>query len=577
MAVLWQTDELATSQVEYGLTDAYGTETTEDTTLTIQHGEEITGLTTNTTYHFRVKSKDSSNNPTTSSDYTFSTQVTATTTIIRRVIDPDAPIISNIQVKEIKQDSAKISWTTSEDANTLVAYGQTSQYGLLAGDISAATSNHNVALTNLTQGTTYHYKIYAYDSSGNKGYSDEKTFKTLKEGEVAPPTEEEVPAEEEVTPTEEEEQRSILERIKTASRGFFARIWETLPLNPNLLGISETIFVGSVSEMASRVITPPVIIAGFPRVEELEPTRVKVVWVTDKESNSILTLASDVDYDPTKDQPYPIIMGNPDEEVLNHEVQIIGLEAQTLYHYEVRSRSKYGEWAKSGDRIFTTLSMTAEIFDIKFMEIAEESVKLTWKTTIPTRSNFEITDLSTGEKAAQEDPSYLKDHEFVITSLTASTNYTVQIFADDEIGNRSSSPVLPFTTTLSLEPPEISQVRIITSIIPGKVEKIQAIISWKTDKPATSKIYYEEGITTHKDLVLTTPLDKELVKDHTVITTAFKPGKAYRLRIESTDASGNASYSKDYTILTPRPRESILDLIIKNFEEIFGFLRQMKF
>jgi len=145
------------------------------------------------------------------------------------------------------------------------------------------------------------------------------------------------------------------------------------------------------------------------------------------------------------------------------------------------------------------------------------------------------------------------------------------------MGNRSFSPVLPFTTTLSLNPPEISQVRIITSIIPGKVEKVQAIISWKTDKPATSRIHYEEGITTHTELTSATPLDKELVKDHTVITTAFKPGKAYRLRIESVDASGNASYSKDYTILTPRPRESILDLIIKNFEEIFGFLRQMKF
>ena len=136
---------------------------------------------------------------------------------------------------------------------------------------------------------------------------------------------------------------------------------------------------------------------------------------------------------------------------------------------------------------------------------------------------------------------------------------------------------MPFSTTVSLEPPQISKVRISTSIIPGKVEKVQTIISWKTNKPSTSRVFYEEGISGDKELPFMTSLEQELVKDHVVITTAFKSGKVYRIRMESIDASGGASYSSDYTIITPRPKESIIDLIIKNFEDIFVFLKKIKF
>lgn len=69
----WITDELATSQVEYGIDISYGSVTTEDPTLLITHAEILTGLTANTLYHFRVYSKDAAGNETVSSDQTFTT------------------------------------------------------------------------------------------------------------------------------------------------------------------------------------------------------------------------------------------------------------------------------------------------------------------------------------------------------------------------------------------------------------------------------------------------------------------------------------------------------------------------
>lgn len=71
--ITWTTDESATSQVEYGPTTSYGYQTTLDSNLVTNHSVNLSGLTSNTTYHYRVRSKDASNNESISGDYTFHT------------------------------------------------------------------------------------------------------------------------------------------------------------------------------------------------------------------------------------------------------------------------------------------------------------------------------------------------------------------------------------------------------------------------------------------------------------------------------------------------------------------------
>ena len=77
--ISWKTDELADSQIEYGTTISYGSATWLDPILTISaHGDGLSNLLSGTTYHFRVKSKDSSGNLAISGDYTFNTTAPAT-------------------------------------------------------------------------------------------------------------------------------------------------------------------------------------------------------------------------------------------------------------------------------------------------------------------------------------------------------------------------------------------------------------------------------------------------------------------------------------------------------------------
>jgi hypothetical protein len=87
-SINWTTDELSSSQVEYGINVTYGTlqpalPDTDPTVLgsdgkakyagVIDHSVVLTGLQPETTYHYRVRSKDKAGNEQISSDKTFTT------------------------------------------------------------------------------------------------------------------------------------------------------------------------------------------------------------------------------------------------------------------------------------------------------------------------------------------------------------------------------------------------------------------------------------------------------------------------------------------------------------------------
>ncbi|MBN1887418.1 MAG: choice-of-anchor D domain-containing protein, partial [Thermoflexales bacterium] len=71
--ITWDTDEACTSQVEHGLTGAYGTISPISSTRVTSHSLTLVGLDASTTYHFRVRSQDVAYNETVSGDGTFST------------------------------------------------------------------------------------------------------------------------------------------------------------------------------------------------------------------------------------------------------------------------------------------------------------------------------------------------------------------------------------------------------------------------------------------------------------------------------------------------------------------------
>ncbi len=164
--ITWDTDEAATSTVEYGLTTSYGsTETVAG--LSTSHSVGLSGLSASTTYHYRVVSEDASSNSASSGDFTFTTSTPDTT----------PPVISNVSSGSISDTSATITWTTNEAADSLVDYGTTTSYGSSESSGSLVTS-HSIQLTGLSANTLYHYQVTSEDASANSASSGDFTFTT---------------------------------------------------------------------------------------------------------------------------------------------------------------------------------------------------------------------------------------------------------------------------------------------------------------------------------------------------------------------------------------------------------------
>ncbi|MBA4149471.1 MAG: family 10 glycosylhydrolase [Verrucomicrobia bacterium] len=88
--ITWNTDENSDSVVEYGLTTSYGF-SESSASLVVNHTINLSGLSASTLYHYRVRSKDASNNESVSGDLTFTTLAAGTVTDI--IIDnPSATV-----------------------------------------------------------------------------------------------------------------------------------------------------------------------------------------------------------------------------------------------------------------------------------------------------------------------------------------------------------------------------------------------------------------------------------------------------------------------------------------------------
>src|SRR3989344_4309614 len=72
-SISWTTDEPSDTQIDYGLTTGYGSQTALDTNLATNHSQPLSGLSSGTLYNYRVRSRDASGNLSISSNNTFTT------------------------------------------------------------------------------------------------------------------------------------------------------------------------------------------------------------------------------------------------------------------------------------------------------------------------------------------------------------------------------------------------------------------------------------------------------------------------------------------------------------------------
>lgn len=163
--VNWMTDVAGDSQVEYGLTTAYGSTTVLDNTPLSTHSQSISGLAAATVYHYRVISGAA-----TSGDYIFSTDAGG------------FPIFSAIASNVLGTSSATVSWNTDVPADSRVVYGTTTAYGLSTSTDPVLALGHSMDVTGLSANTVYHFAVLSRDAIGIRSISVDQTFTTAAPG-----------------------------------------------------------------------------------------------------------------------------------------------------------------------------------------------------------------------------------------------------------------------------------------------------------------------------------------------------------------------------------------------------------
>jgi len=478
--------------------------------------------------------------------------------------DKVAPVITNVQIRDIKSDSVVITWNTDEDSDSFVEYEDKKKN--TTGQREGVRA-HTVNLTGLLPETVYKFKVSSADSSGNVALSVEQTFKTLSFAEDIQGDDDE----------SEEDSGSILMATVNKTIELMNRIASQVSLG-TMQNALMTQF-NSIEDLANLIPAP--IMSGEPRVE-LTPTTATISWRTDKEANSLIAIAKEGEYDPNKTDVYQQIVGLPKDKVLNHTVTVNDLEPDTVYHYQLRSEGPIGPMSKSSDFIFRTPKKALEIGSYTVDNVSPEKAVFKWVTNIETDSQVKYIPyrnnmLSVDETRTVKDKAYTTIHEIIISEFEAGTVYQVEISGKDA-GGSITSKIIPtfFTSDVDL-PPTISQVQTNLAISPGKESKIQAVISWMTDEPSTSRVLYQKGFAASgTELAEKTSIDPNFTKKHAIVITKFDPGAIYTFKVESTDSGGNMSLSKTYTILSPKQKETVFQVIMKNFESMFGWVGNVR-
>ncbi|MDP2668663.1 MAG: fibronectin type III domain-containing protein [bacterium] len=536
--IAWNTDENATSQIEYGTSaGTYSTASTLDSTLSVKHAVTLTGLSNNTTYYFRAKSKDAQDNEAASSESSFLTSDVNTVTITVSsgggggggiLEDRNPPKITNVKVLNIGAFEASISFDTDELTTGYVLFGNSTDYGK---EISSSNFDihHEIKLFGLNIGNEYHFKIKAQDKQGNFGFSNDDKFTTNFISEAL---------EDLVTLDNAEQFQKQLEGI----------IASTLPS-----------------------LIPPFITDL--QASEITESGAVVSWSTNVPSYSSVIYATEKEYDKAKENPYPNGVSMTETKTRQHKLTLSNLSPATAYHYQASSFSLPGVVRKSADLTFTT---KASKIQAEVARLSNTDAEIRWVTPRETSSFIEYRNAASGKVARTGNDQLIKNHSILIENLTPDTVYNIRAFGNDSKGNVIEADPVRIRTRVDKTAPVISLIKIDNALVPRRTDRLQTVVSWLTDEPANSVVQYEEGIGNPGDKLTNNAGDENAYSnEHIVIITSLKPSTVYRMKILSADESKNVGETAVRTILTPKSAETVLDIILKNFEESFGFLKNL--
>ena len=468
--------------------------------------------------------------------------------------DTSSPEISSVEIKEVKENSVTINWRTNENADSLVNYGLQPDLGIVRVPVPDRTV-HSITLENLEAGRVYYFRVISADKDGNQGISaDYKVQMTgtpqTGEGQGTGEAESETtsPATPQ-TPTVEE----VVDQIKKIQDA--QKLQEIMnELIKSIQGITEDL----------TIVGPPTVIP--------ETITAVVKWRTDRESSSEVLFSPANGFDGTN---YAYSQASTGGITTEHEIRLIGLEAFTNYSFKVRSKDNYEITGESLNFTFQTKASLPEIRNLRVLKVEENAATLAWDTTVPAKALIEYQDQTTGVQSSVGRPTLSTSHQMRLADLTLGTRYVAFVISENSGGDRVRSQPIQFITVRDIAMPIISNVTNESTLFPGGESRVQTIVEWVTDEPASCLMTYREGVAGGAEPTVREKERVEYNTKHVEVIVDFAPGTVYQFWLNCIDEAGNKVQSENFVLFTPIQEKNIIDLILENFQSTFGWVKNI--
>ncbi len=258
-----------------------------------------------------------------------------------------------------------------------------------------------------------------------------------------------------------------------------------------------------------------------------------VEWATDR------TCSSFVKYGKSSDD-YDQEVGSSSQ-VAAHEIDIIGLDPGTTYHYKVLYSDEDGNTGESSDQEFTT-NPAPFISSVKVSSVSLYSAYITFTVKNASEINLKYgKTLSYGGVKSMSTSIAESTYTVLLDGLTEGTLYHLQLEAEDEEGNVFTGDDYSFKT---LPVPKLKDIAI-QQVVGMSTATLR--VAWVSNTQITSIITYYPSANPElaRDQISLVPKTK-----HEMILKDLKDSTEYTLIIRGKDKANNEAKSTPQKIKT---------------------------
>jgi peptidoglycan hydrolase-like protein with peptidoglycan-binding domain/phosphodiesterase/alkaline phosphatase D-like protein len=432
-SITWTTSEVANGQVEYGTSTAYGLSAGLDTDFALTDEANLTGLTPNTTYHYKIRSSDEVGNVAYSNDNTFTTGAAP--------LPPDTtpPVISGVAQESVASYDTTMVWSTDELATSSIRYGTSTNYGMVLPIDASAGLIHSGTIADLSAATTYDYCIDATDLAGNVASSCGYSFTTA------------------AAPVVPDTTLPVISLIVTAP---VATSTATVTWTTNELANTQIEYGTSTSYGFTSPLNTSFALTHSESLSNLFPNTTYHYRVISADGAGNLATSTDETFT-TSALPVP-------QEIINP--------------------------APSSTSILTpSVSSTVNFSAIETQSVGTSTVTITWNTDLPASGQVEYGTSEQLGSATPPNTTLSTSHSVTITNLAPDTNYIFRVSSAPAGGGSATLSTNYEFNTLAV-PTFTTTPANVSAVTATGVTTSTAIITWTTDQNASAEAQY--GIST---------------------------------------------------------------------------------